>query len=54
MTSRVSLSESPQWNQTLEFNVEQGQDSLYIRLYECRPDVPGSKVAGRCCCALAP
>eukprot|EP00042_Codosiga_hollandica_P047896 m.526614 g.526614 ORF g.526614 m.526614 type:complete len:696 (-) comp57551_c0_seq4:962-3049(-) len=45
-TSKVSLTESPKWNQTLEFDVEAGDETLYVRLYECGDDSRGQK-AGR-------
>ena len=43
VTSRVSLSEKPSWDQTLTFLVGPEDENLYIRLYECRPDVSKAK-----------
>ncbi len=37
------MTESPKWNQEVEFDVESGQDTLYLRLYECQADNKGQK-----------
>ncbi len=43
-TSSVSLTESPKWNQTFEMDVAQGDELLYMRMYECRHNTKGQTI----------